>query len=72
MMAEENKAARISCEMLILALGISNLLLITQNLRLRKQLNAAGRIAASANSLKPAWVGKWVNRRIAEVTAALK
>lgn len=54
-MAEENKTARISRLplALILALSISNLLLITQNLRLRKQLNAAGRFDASANFLKP-------------------
>lgn len=38
---------------LILALGILNLLLIRQNLGLRKQLSAAGKIEASANSLKP-------------------
>ena len=54
-MDKEKKAARISwlAVALILALSISNLLLITQNLRLRKQLNAAERIDASANSLKP-------------------
>ena len=38
---------------LILALSVCNLLLITQNFRLRKQLNSAGRIDASANYLKP-------------------
>lgn len=38
---------------LIVALSISNLLLITQNFSLRSQLNSAGRIDASANSLKP-------------------
>lgn len=54
-MANENITARISwlSVALILALGISNLLLITQNFRLRKQLNAAGRNPASANFLKP-------------------
>ena len=53
-MAEEKKAARISwlSMALILSLSMANLLLITQNVRLRKQLNAAGRIEASANSLK--------------------
>lgn len=53
-MAEEKKAARISWlgMALILSLSIANILLITQNLRLRKQLNAAGRIEASASSLK--------------------
>jgi len=39
--------------MLILALSISNILLITQNVSFRKQLRSAGRIDASANSLKP-------------------
>ena len=38
---------------LISALSILNLLLIRQNFSLRKQLNAAGKIEASANSLKP-------------------
>lgn len=38
---------------LILTLSGVNLLLIKQNFSLRKQLNAAGRIEASANSLKP-------------------
>ena len=38
---------------LIVARSISNLVLITQNLSLRRQLNSAGRIDASANSLKP-------------------
>ena len=38
---------------LIGALSILNLLLIRQNFSLRKQLNGAGRIEASANSLKP-------------------
>ena len=38
---------------LILALGIVNVLLIRQNFSLRKQLNASGKIEASANSLKP-------------------
>ena len=38
---------------LILALGILNVLLIRQNFSLRKQLNTSGKIAASANSLKP-------------------
>ena len=38
---------------LILALGILNVLLLRQNLSLRKQLHTAGKIEASANSLKP-------------------
>jgi hypothetical protein len=38
---------------LILALGILNLLLIRQNFSLRRQLNAAGKIEASGNFLKP-------------------
>ena len=38
---------------LILALVILNILLIMQNLNLRSQLNAAGRIDASANALNP-------------------
>jgi len=38
---------------LIGALSILNLLLIRQNFSLRRQLNGAGRIEASANSLKP-------------------
>jgi len=52
---EEKKSRRISWLplALILALGLCNLLLITQNFRLRKQLNSAGRIDASANYLKP-------------------
>lgn len=39
--------------LLLLALGILNLLLIRQNFNLRKQLNAPGKIEASANALKP-------------------
>lgn len=38
---------------LILALVIVNILLLMQNLSLRRQLNSAGRIDASANALKP-------------------
>ena len=38
---------------LISALSVLNLLLIRQNFSLRKQLNAAGKVEASANSLKP-------------------
>lgn len=38
---------------LISALSILNLLLIRQNFSLKRQLTAAGRIEASANSLKP-------------------
>lgn len=54
-MSTEKKVRRIPwlAVALILALSISNLLLITQNLSLRRQLNSAGRIDASANSLKP-------------------
>jgi peroxiredoxin len=36
---------------LILALGILNILLLMQNLSLRRQVNSAGRIDASANAL---------------------
>ena len=39
---------------LILALGILNLLLIQQNLSLRKQLKAGGKIEATGNVLNPA------------------
>lgn len=54
-MTEDKKSGRISwlAVALILALGLFNLLLITQNVRLRKQLNSAGGINGSANSLKP-------------------
>ena len=38
---------------LILALGILNVLLIVQNIGLRRQLNSAGRLDASANALQP-------------------
>ena len=38
---------------LILALLIFNILLLMQNLSLRRQLNSAGRIDASANALNP-------------------
>lgn len=38
---------------LILALVILNILLLMQNLSLRRQLNSAGRIDASANALNP-------------------
>jgi len=38
---------------LILALGILNLLLIRQNFSLIRQLNAAGKIEACGNFLKP-------------------
>lgn len=38
---------------LIIALGMLNLLLMRQNFSLRRQLTAAGRIEASADSLKP-------------------
>src|SRR5215216_5357432 len=53
-MSAEKKVRRIPwlAVALILALSISNLLLITQNLSLRRSLNSAGRIGASANSLK--------------------
>lgn len=54
-MTEEKKSTRISWLplALILALGLCNLFLIAQNFGLRKQLNSAGRIDASANYLKP-------------------
>lgn len=54
-MSIEKKPARIPwlAAALILALSVLNLLLIKQNFSLRKQLNSAGRIDASANSLKP-------------------
>lgn len=38
---------------LIIALGILNILLLIQNLNLRRQLSSDGRIEASASSLKP-------------------
>ncbi len=38
---------------LILALSILNVLLIAENFSLRRQLNSAGRLDASANALKP-------------------
>lgn len=38
---------------LILALGILNILLLMQNLSLRRQLNSAGRLDPSANLLSP-------------------
>jgi len=55
MMSGEKKIAQIPllAVALILALGILNLLLIRQNFRLRKQLNAAGKIEASGTFLKP-------------------
>lgn len=54
MMPKEKKGARISpAVVLILALSVSNVLLIKQNITLRRQLNSAGSIDASANSLKP-------------------
>ena len=54
-MSTEKKAARIPwlAVALIIALSIFNLLLIRQNLGLRKQLSSPGAINASANSLKP-------------------
>lgn len=54
-MTEEKKSTRIPWlgVALILALSLCNVLLLTQNLRLRKQLNSAGGINGSANSLKP-------------------
>lgn len=52
-MPKEKKGARISpAVVLILALSVSNVLLIRQNITLRRQLNSAGSIDASANSLK--------------------
>lgn len=55
MMSVERKVKQIPlvAVALILALGILNVLLIRQNFSLRKQLNASGKIEASANSLKP-------------------
>ena len=54
-MSQEKKGARISrpALVLIVALSVSNVLLITQNISLRRQLNSVGRMDASANSLKP-------------------
>lgn len=54
-MTDEKKATRIPwlAVAVILALSFCNVLLITQNFSLRKQLNSAGRVEASANSLKP-------------------
>src|SRR5215217_7616970 len=55
MMSVEKKPARISWSALALIFSLSalNLLLIKQNFSLRRQLSSAGRIDASANSLKP-------------------
>lgn len=54
-MTEDKKSTRISwlAVALILALSVCNVLLLTQNFRLRKQLSSAGGINGSANSLKP-------------------
>lgn len=51
-MTEEKKFTRNSLVALILALSLCNVLLLTQNFRLRKQLNSAGGINGSASSLK--------------------
>lgn len=53
-MTEDKKSTRISwlAVALILALSVCNVLLLTQNFRLRKQLSSAGGINGSANSLK--------------------
>ncbi len=48
---------------LILALVILNILLLTQNLSLRRQLNSAGRIDASANALNPGELVKPITGR---------
>lgn len=58
-MSNEKQAARMPklALALILALGILNILLLMQNLRLRRQLNSAGRTEATANALKR---GEWV------------
>jgi peroxiredoxin len=55
MMSNEKQPARMPKLglALILALIILNILLLMQNLSLRKQLNSAGRIDASANALNP-------------------
>ena len=55
MMSNEKQPARMPklALALILALVIINILLFTQNLSLRRQLNSAGRIDASANALTP-------------------
>ena len=55
MMPAEKKVRRIPlfAMALVLALSIFNVLLITQNLSLRRQLKSAGRIDAGANSLRP-------------------
>lgn len=54
-MSAEKKAPRIPwlSIALIIALSILNLLLIIQNLNLRKQLSGAGAVNASANALRP-------------------
>lgn len=53
-MSNEKQAARMPklALALILALGILNILLLMQNLSLRRQLNSAGRTDATANALK--------------------
>ena len=55
MMSNEKQPARMPKLglALILALLIFNILLLMQNLSLRRQLNSAGRIDASANALNP-------------------
>ena len=55
MMSNEKQPARMPklALALILALVIFNILLLMQNLSLRRQLNSAGRIDASANALNP-------------------
>ena len=54
-MSAEKKASRIAWWpiALIIALSVFNLLLIIQNLNLRKQLSGAGTVNASANALRP-------------------
>ncbi|HKR14834.1 MAG TPA: TlpA disulfide reductase family protein [Pyrinomonadaceae bacterium] len=54
-MSNEKQPARIPklALMLILALVVINVLLLVQNLSLRRQLSSAGRLDASANALKP-------------------
>lgn len=51
-MSNEKRIPKLAL-MLILALVVINVLLLVQNLSLRKQLTSAGRIEASANALKP-------------------
>jgi peroxiredoxin len=53
-MSNEKQSARLPklALVLVLALGILNILLVIQNLSLRRQLTSAGRIEASANALK--------------------